>query len=911
VRASLLLVALLGFRQEGASDAAPAQKVDFVRDVLPVLKESCWSCHGEKKVKGSLRLDSKALAMQGGISGPVIVPGKSKESRFVSLLVTANEDDRMPQKADPLAKEKIELLRAWVDQGAEWPEAAANAGAKLEKHWAYVPPVRRDPPAPKDPAGVRNPIDAFLAAALEEKGLRPRPEAPKAVLLRRLTVDLLGVPPAPAELRAFLDDASPDAYEKAVDRLLADPRHAERWARHWMDVWRYSDWAGFNAEVRESQPHVWRWRDWIVESLQADKPYDRMIVEMIAGDELAPLDADVVRATGFLVRNWQKFSRDAWLQNTVEHTSKAFLATTMNCARCHSHFFDPISHEEYYRFRAIFEPHQVRTDALPGQADTAKDGLARAYDGAAAPTYIHVRGNEKNPDKSREIQPGVPRALGGPPFEIRPVTLPRDAWWPARRDFVRRDLVEAGRKALEPVRQKAENQVKRINDLEVLAGSEGKPAPEIEKARGDLKTAYEDLPLLLLEIAAAEAKQAALEAVVAAERLEDEGRKPSPDWDSAAQAALAAQRKQAHLEAKRTALAERRTVRRVKETFDRPGSDQKKVGGELEAARKKLAEAEKALSKAEAEDKASPSTAFSPRTGGKYFPESTGRRLALARWIADARNPLTARVAVNHVWMRHFGKPIVPTVFEFGNHGRPPSHPALLDWLATELVREGWSLRRLHRLMVTSAAYRRDSSPDAAAMAADPENRLLWRMNVRRMEAEAVRDSVLSVAGHLDLTRGGPDLDAAQALTVPRRSLYFRHAQEKQAPFLLLFDAPSPVECYERPESVVPQQALALANSTLLLEKSRVLAAALSKEGGDFVEAAFLRLLGRAPSADERKECGAFLESQAKLLAEPAKLRAVAGGAPAAVAPSADPAQRAREGLVHVLFNHNDFVTIR
>jgi hypothetical protein len=326
-----------------------------------------------------------------------------------------------------------------------------------------------------------------------------------------------------------------------------------------------------------------------------------------------------------------------------------------------------------------------------------------------------------------------------------------------------------------------------------------------------------------------------------------------------------------------------------------------------------------------------------------YPAASTGRRLALARWITDPQNPLAARVAMNHLWLRHFGQALVPTVFDFGRNGQPPSHPALLDWLSSEFMagdggrktEDGkgpslvsrlpspvsrWSFKRMHRLMVTSSAYRMDSAFDTASAAKDPDNRYLWRMNSRRMEAEVVRDSLLHLAGRLDLTRGGPELDQTLGLTSRRRSVYFRHSMEKQVEFLATFDQANVSECYARTESVVPQQALALANSSLALEQSRLLAGKLSKqvEGrpepqatADFVSLAFLQILGRRPTTPERVQCETFLKEQAALLADGKKLTPVTTGAPAPVAPSADPAQRARESLVHVLFNHNDFVTIR
>jgi mono/diheme cytochrome c family protein len=889
-----LLGAFLSLLAGGAAgqEAAP---VDFVRDIQPLFKEHCNACHGEKKQKGQLRLDSKPLALKGGLSGKTIVPGNAQESRLITILLEPGADDRMPQKADPLPREKIELLRAWINQGAPWPDSASSAGAVIEKHWSHVKPVRSEPPPVQNAWWIRNPIDAFIAAGLEAHGLKPRPEAPKPILLRRLYLDLIGLPPTREEIEAFVADGSPDAYERIVDRLLLDPRYGERWGRHWMDVWRYSDWAGYQQEIRDSVRHIWRWRDWIIESVNADKGYDRMIVEMLAGDEIAPEDPDTLRATGFLARNWQKFSRDAWLQNVVEHTSKAFLGTTMNCARCHSHFFDPISHEEYYRFRAFFEPYNVRTDAVPGEPDVAVDGLPRAFDAEpAVSTYLYVRGNEKQPDKSRALSPAVPRVLGGSPVRIEPVALPRSAVAPDKRDFVIRDVLAADLKEVEKARSKVDAALQAIaKQEEILAKAED------AKARQALQASLEDLPLTLLAVPIAQAKHEALLAVLEAEKLEDAGDKTSEAFRKAAGEAQAAQRRHSLLDAKRNQGIAQRAASKAR-------SDEK--------AKKALADADGAVAKAEADAKLPATAEFTRRKLPSYPAQSTGRRLALARWIADPENPLTARVAMNHLWLRHFGKPIVPTVFEFGRHGRPPSHPALLDWLATEFLREKWSLRKMHRLMVTSSAFRMDSSPDRAGLAADPENRWLWRMNPHRMEAEVVRDSVLAAAGELDLTRGGPDLDHALGLQVPRRSVYFRLAAEKQMGFLALFDGPNVTECYERGESVVPQQALALANSTLVLEKSRLLAARLSKEfpkADDFVADAFERILGRLPTVAERRDCGDFLKSQESLLGGGGKLAPFTGGTAVTIAPAAQPSQRAREDLIGVLFNHNDFVMIR
>jgi hypothetical protein len=331
----------------------------------------------------------------------------------------------------------------------------------------------------------------------------------------------------------------------------------------------------------------------------------------------------------------------------------------------------------------------------------------------------------------------------------------------------------------------------------------------------------------------------------------------------------------------------------------------------------KVDAAEKLLAKAETDAKQPATTAYVKRQIATYPRTSTGRRLALARWITDKQNPLAARVAVNHIWLRHFGEALVPTVFDFGQNGRAPTNPALLDYLASSFVSDGWSMKRLHRLLVTSAAYRMDSTGDAASVAIDRDNRYFWRMNSRRLEAELVRDSVLYLGGQLDLTMGGPEVLYTQGLTSKRRSLYLQHAAEKQVEFLSLFDAANVTECYQRTESIIPQQALALSNSSLVLAQSRLLSARLTKQAGEqpaanaaFVKAAFQAVLGRPPTEQEQAECEKFLTEQAALLADK-KLTPFGGAGAAPVPPSPVPHLRAREGLVHVLMNHNDFVTIR
>lgn len=620
-----------------------------------------------------------------------------------------------------------------------------------------------------------------------------------------------------------------------------------------MDVWRYSDWTGYRKEVRESQPHIWRWRDWIVESLNEDLGYDQMIVAMLAGDELAPDDPNTLRATGYLVRNWYKFSRNTWLQSTVDHTAKAMLGLTFACARCHDHKYDPIRQADYYRLRAFFEPHDIRIDRVAGQPDTSKDGVVRVYDAKPEePTYLFRRGNEKDPRKDRPLTPGLPEFLQGQ-LAIEPVSLPPAAHYPGLKSFIVREAKAKAEAELTEARSAL--------DRALLAA---------ERSEASIAMASKRLEAALWHVKAIRAR-------IDADR---------------ARYAVPADAKEAENLARAAAEAERTaTLRKAEADLARveaeAKADPKKAKAAVDKARQRLDAARKAAVK--------PTATYSPLTP-VYPGVSTGRRLALARWIASRDNPLTARVAVNHIWMRHFGRPIVPTVFDFGLNGRTPSHPELLDWLAVELMEGGWKMKSIHRLIVTSRAYRMQSTggPDSPNASIDPENEALWRMNPRRLEAEAVRDNLLQVAGRLDATIGGPDLDPSAWMTMPRRSLYFRHAPEKQVLFLSLFDAPNPNACYRREVSVVPQQALALANSPLARDVARTLASDLDRDvgrgpGADaaFVASAFVRVLGRTPMEDERIACMEYLAARS------------------------GKAEQARASLVRVLINHNDFVMIR
>jgi len=1059
-----------------------ASRIDYTAQIKPILMERCYACHGVLKQQGKLRTDTADFLKQGGKHGPGFVAGKPDASHLIERLSAKDEDERMPPEGEPLKPEQLALFKQWIAQGAKAP-AGEKPEADPKDHWAFKTPVRPAVPKVKAREWSQNPIDAFIAAGHQERGLKPQALADKSLWLRRVYLDLTGLPPSLQEMREFEADNSTQAYEKVVDRLLASPQYGERWGRHFMDIWRYTDWYGLGEQLRYSQKHIWHWRDWIVESLNKDKGYDRMVVEMLAGDEIAPTDRDTLRATGFLARNYYLFNRTTWLDDVVEHTSKAFLGITLNCAKCHDHKYDPVSAKDYYAWRAFFEPYHVRLDELPGEPNLEKNGLPRAYDvHLDTPTYLHVRGDEKNPDKSKEIVPAVPVIFKLREPSIKPVILPAEAHNPALQEYVFQNHLEMAKQQLKntqiamdkaqqnlaALEKKAVNVVKesavpilkfkddfaqpkteqweqiggqwkhengtlkqtgigserrvlrfRTNHpadfqakvrFKILGGEKWKSVGlsfDIADERDTLvylsaytgsklqialtdkgKSVYPPAGIQNREVKAGVVYE--LEVFVQGKQLtvfvdgeqtlvyelpeRREGRIQLTTFDASAEFSgfelhelpkgfvmkgaseaeqLADARAEVESAGKLVAMAELRMkamqsvqqADRAKSAQPPPAnlSDLVKTAARDDASWR-LAEAESALAKLQAADRKAKKgdakklkdardavakakeTAQNP--GDKYtslrgslkalegpdekedhrslpFPTtSTGRRTALAQWIANAQNPLTARVAVNHLWLRHFGQPLVPTVMDFGRRGSAPTHPELLDWLATEFIEQGWSMKHMHRLMVLSRTYRLTSSnADAAkaSLAKDAENKYYWRMNPVRMEAQSVRDSLLQLAGQLDLTLGGPTIDPNKEDTVFRRSLYFTHSKDDVHKFLETFDNANVFDCYRRSESVLPQQALALANSKLSMVAAGKLAEKLAKSNSaatddEFIRTAYETILAVEPAKDELEVCAETL-MQLRSLAEKQGHK--------------DPVARARVGLVHALFNHNDFITVR
>ena len=1077
----------------------------YLEKIKPLLRARCYACHGALKQESDLRLDT-AKQMQAA--------GVLKSGKLLERVSSDDLDHRMPPEGEPLEPEQIASIRQWIKAGAHVPAEEVAEIAPAD-HWSFQRVERPAVPA----GGPGNPIDAFLAAKYRQHQLVPQGEAPRVILLRRLYIDLVGVPPTVAEIAAFEKDKSPQWYEKVVTHLLDDPRYGERWGRHWMDVWRYSDWWGLGAQLRNSQKHIWHWRDWIVESLNDDMPYDEMVRLMLAGDELHPGDIDKLRGTGYLARNWFLFNRHQWMEETVEHVGKGFLGLTFNCAKCHDHKFDPIAQQDFYRMRAFFEPYHVRTDVVSGEADVLRDGIPRAFDGELeTPTYLFVRGNEKNPDKSVVMKPGVPEVLAFKPLQIKPVTLPAVAWQPERQPWILETHVATATKkvatAQAAVKKAQQQHVAASKKLAELAGkAKPKPMPSTKpsgtpgellvhdtfdqldkkrwklfggdwvhkpgaveqnrdgaqraalrllvtpprdfeamvrfttrggskwrsvgiaydvsqvdptqpataadseqhvyasavsggskvqaafskggkstypstgmrampvevgkeyrlriRVRGTLLNAFLDDQLVVawhtplarrdgvLQLTTFDAlstfHEFSLKALDPAVKMAEAASKPTqePLTVPAAQAAvtkaagaiklaemdlqiaemekMAVQKRGAALRAawqdeaedhqqqtKETAIRAQQQLALLQHRRTVAGAEMRLVSAAANkkaAIQKELATASKSATTVQKQLNApvDPKATVASFVGAKWSatrflesrtddptiafpPQSTGRRTALANWITERDNPLAARVAVNQIWMRHMGRPLVSTVFDFGRKGSRPDHPQLLDWLAVELMENGWSMKHVHRLIVTSAAYRMGSSVAGAEanVAKDPENRYWWRREPIRLQSQVMRDSILSLAGTLDLTMGGPPILAAAQASSQRRSLYFFHSNNARNLFLTTFDEAGVTDCYRREESIVPQQALALTNSTLVQDAAGKIATRLSEGIADdeqFVRRAFAVLLGIHPGPAE------VAASKKALLA----WQGLPGGS----------GKDARMQLVWTLINHNDFVTLR
>jgi hypothetical protein len=810
----------------GALPDAAKREVDFAKDIAPVLSR-CQPCHGASAAMSGLRLNSRESALAGGNSGPVIQIGRSADSRLIQL-VAGTGKLVMPPAGARLSGEEIGLLRAWIDQGAKWPEAFQFAGtkARANTHWSFIAPERKPPPPVRNDAWVRNPIDAFVLAKLESEHIEPSPEASRSTLIRRVSLDLTGLPPTPEEVADFVADTKPDAYERVVERLLASPHYGEKWARHWLDLARYADSDGYEKDL--PRPWAWRYRQWVIDALNADMPYDRFTIEQIAGDLLPGATVEQKVATGFhrnaLTNREGGIDREQLrVEQVVDRTSTVgavWLGLTVGCAQCHDHKFDPISQREFYQLTAFFNSvDEVDIDA--------------------------PRSGEMGPYLANQARCASTRQELLEQYGVAPLQA---AWEPK--------VIDASK-----------NQGKYGGDWDlawtVLWNDERQilfknPSERTQKEKDKLTDHFLEW----------------YSAVVSKERYD--------------------QLRFKELRQKLTNLSQ-----------TCPALSQAPTVADLQQPRQAYV-----LVRGDYRDHGVPVQPGTPAILPPLPAGETSNRLALAHWLVQPNNPLTARVAVNRMWQIFFGQGVVATTEDFGTQGERPSHPDLLDWLALEFKSRNWSMKAMHRLIVESATYRQASTIRKELEERDPYNRLLARQARLRLDAELIRDSALAVSGLLNPAIGGPSVRPPQPASLTslgygdfvkwndsegpdryRRGLYTFFQRAVPYPQLITFDAPdSTLTCTRRLRSTTPLQALNLLNDPVFFEAAQALAARVLRESGTTldqrVDYAFELCFARQPSNIEREKIKAFFHRQGEIFrAEPDSVHKVFPAAVEAVDP--------------------------
>jgi Protein of unknown function (DUF1553)/Protein of unknown function (DUF1549)/Planctomycete cytochrome C len=766
----------------------------FEKEIRPILADHCAKCHGDSKQKGGLRVDSKQALLQGGDSGPAIVPGSAEKSLLVEAIHQTG-DVSMPPKSR-LSESDIARVSEWIQRGAPWPDSPTTAGKPGEspaapglteaqrKWWAFQPVRPVAPPAVNETANVRNPIDRFLEHEFETRHLTPLGPADKRALLRRATFDLIGLPPSPEEIAAFLADDAPDAFDRVVNRLLASPHYGEHWGRRWLDVARYTDYLNGNNPSPQEYAEAYRYRDWVVAALNQDLPYDQFVEAQIAGDLIpgAPIAATGALAIGVYDNadsDKNKIVSDI-VADQIDFVGKAFLGLTLACARCHDHKFDPISQRDYYGLAGIF--YSSRALARLGKPGLAVDFLRPALEG---------------------------------------------------------DEYGARYASLDTKLKSVQAELKKIGEPTALASSRNAGAG-----------------------AGAGAAASASPAPQAAEPATSPPAPGIPD-DT--------EQKRERLAGERTAL--QRQLDEMRPPTYAMAIEEGGVPGSLFPG---MQDVPLHIRGSYARLGAVVPRGFPRIIAGENSPviaHGSGR-LELARWLASAENPLTARVMVNRVWQGHFGEGLVRTANNFGKLGEAPSNAALLDWLAAEFIESGWSIKAMHRLIMASAAYQRAALHDAehgALIESDPENRTLARFPTRRLEAEEIRDAMLSAAGSLDPTPGGP---ATADVRSARRSLYVATTRNNRSNFSTLFDAADPELCVEKRDvSTVAPQALFFLNSPFVHAEAAALAKRLLDASNDEsarIDRAYELLYGRPADKQEHQIGMEFLGRRKTLGAEEA-----------------------------------------
>lgn len=788
----------------------PSPGAGLAEEAYAILEKNCQVCHGAAMQMSKLDLRTREQVVAGGERGPAVLPGNLERS-WLWKLASHQVKPEMPP-GQKLADEDLETLKQWIMAGAPFPKTAATdeeaaklaALKKLEerpisdeerKWWAFQPPVRHELPAGKSD----HPVDAFLDAKFTEAGIAPAPEADPRTLVRRLYLDLVGLPPTPEQVDAYLADQSPNKWAKLVDGLLDSPHYGERWGRHWLDLVHYADSGGYERDF--DWPTMWRYRDYVVNAFNNDKPYDRFILEQIAGDEVDPENPEAHIATGYLrmvLDNNIKDERTRMdeLDDNVSTTSLTFLGMTVGCARCHNHKFDPIPQKDYYQMQAVFfSTKEVDYPLVSDEVVASHKAANEAIDAKRKPLQ----------DRIAELEKTYREQL----FEEKLDELPsyyRTAWETPESERTEGQRLNA---------RQVDKLFGQVKTDEVLARMSEEEISEREGLQVELKQLNEQRP----------------EPYPTARTVAEAGPEPLPSY------------------------------------FLHRGDPGSK-GSQMDPGVLTVA----ALQPISFEPP--PPTA-----------ETTYRRRQFAEWIASERNPLTARVMVNRIWQHHFGDGIVRTPSNFGKMGEKPSHPKLLDWLATEFMRSGWSVKHMHRLMLTSRAYRQSADDIEANVAEDPENRLFWRAPRNRLEAEAIRDEILAVAGTLDDKVGGPavrpyiDPDLWQSSTSRiwggkevgdrttwRRSVYVFSKRSIRYPMFEAFDQPDMVgHAADRASSTVAPQALLLMNNAEILLQAKFFAQRLIEEAGAEpeaqVERAFELALARPPRDEEKTAAVEFIAS--------------------------------------------------
>ncbi len=863
-----------------AADMAPAQaptlppaasrEVDFARDIAPILKSRCWSCHGPDQQMSGLRLDTRAGLLKGGYVGPAVRLGESAESRLIHLVAGLDEARVMPMGGERLTRRQIGLLRAWVDQGARWPEGSSQGSEESEqarsrpkeRHWSFIPPERPVIPSLRNQEWLRNPVDAFVFAKLEQEGIGPSPAADRFRLIRRVSFDLIGLPPTPREVEQFLSDDQAGAYGRLVDRLLASEHYGEKWALHWLDQARFGESDGYQADF--TRPAAWRWRHWVIGALNANMPFDQFTIEQIAGDLLPDATIDQRVATGFhrntLTNRESGFplemDRVEQVFDRADTVGTVWLGLTVGCARCHDHKFDPLTQKEYYELYSFFNTVVEVNIVAPLPGETAPY-LERKqdYDRKRRALMAEYKVAELQAEWEAKVLPAC----------LNPDDLAIDLQWKVICEELRFEV-----DGIQQSRFSGGEEILRIS-----------PAERPERYAKNLTRYFINFVF---------------------GRYVEKQRYKELCWDELKE-------RLATLEADYPALSEAQVITdnpNPPDTHILLGGNFRSPGLQVQAG----------------------TPAFLPPLpeGGKP------NRLVFARWLVSRGSPLTARVAVNRMWQEFFGQGLVTTSEDFGARGEKPSHPELLDWLAVEFMDGGWDMNAMHKLIVTSATYRQASKTRPELETRDPNNRLLARQSRLRLSAEMIRDATLAASGLLDRRIGGrsirpalpggvADLGFGDFIQWPessgadkyRRGLYIFRQRTMLYPQLITFDAPNTLvaDC-RRERSTTPLQALTLLNDPVFFEAAQGLAARILREEqgsvADRIDYAFRVSLGRAPRAEELERMLAYYREQEQMLREHPKNQKmlIPGGGIKGI----DPMEAATwVGVSSVLLNLEEFIT--